>query len=160
MPKIIVIHGPNLNLLGTREPDIYGLSTLADIDAMIQELADPQGVEAVSFQSNSEGEIIDIIHREGQDADCLILNPAAYTHYSIAIADAITAVGIPAIEVHLSNIFAREEFRHHSVISPVVRGQVSGFGSFSYRLAVLAALDIIESEKKTQKKYTEKNKKK
>lgn len=151
MPKLIVIHGPNLNLLGTREPDIYGLSTLDDINAMIHELAKGHHVEAVCFQSNSEGEIINMIHQECPDADCLIINPGAYTHYSIAIADAIKGVGIPAVEVHLSNIYAREEFRHHSVISPVVRGQVSGFGPSSYRLAVFAALDIIEGLQKTQK---------
>lgn len=148
MPKIIVINGPNLNLLGTREPGIYGHATLAEIDAGIQALAKANGAEAVCFQSNSEGEIIDIIHRESLTADCLIINAGAYTHYSIAIADAIKGVAIPTVEVHLSNIYAREGFRHQSIIAPVSVGQISGFGPFTYRLAVYAALDIIQHHAK------------
>jgi len=144
MAKILVIHGPNLNLLGTREPGIYGHDTLAEIDAAIQALASANGTEAVCFQSNSEGGIIDIIHRESAQAGCLIINPGAYTHYSYAIADAIKGVGIPAVEVHLSNIFAREGFRQHSVVAPVSVGQISGFGAQSYILAVHAALEIIK----------------
>lgn len=146
MANILVIHGPNLNLLGTREPDIYGRTTLEKINAGINNIARQYGSEAICFQSNSEGDIINIIHRESEDVDCIIINPGAYTHYSIAIADAIKAVNVPAIEVHLSNIFGREEFRQRSVIAPAVVGQISGFGSFSYQLAVYAALNIIKEK--------------
>ena len=144
MANILVIHGPNLNLLGTREPEIYGRTTLEEINTGINNIARQYGAEAICFQSNSEGEIINIIHRESKNVECIILNPGAYTHYSIAIADAIKAVNVPAIEVHLSNIFGREEFRQRSVIAPAVVGQISGFGSFSYQLAVYAALNIIK----------------
>lgn len=147
MAKILVIHGPNLNLLGRREPGIYGNTTLEGINSRMEKLAQQHGVGIVCFQSNSEGEIIDIIHRESRDADCLILNPGAYTHYSIAIADAVKAVDIPTVEVHLSNIFSREEFRHHSVITPVAVGQITGFGSFSYELAFFAVLEILNRSK-------------
>ncbi|MDD2496667.1 MAG: type II 3-dehydroquinate dehydratase [Desulfitobacteriaceae bacterium] len=144
MANILVIHGPNLNLLGIREPEIYGRTTLEEINTGINNIARQYGAEAICFQSNSEGEIINIIHRESKNVECIILNPGAYTHYSIAIADAIKAVNVPAIEVHLSNIFGREEFRQRSVIAPAVVGQISGFGSFSYQLAVYAALNIIK----------------
>lgn len=146
MAKILVVHGPNLNMLGTREPEIYGETTLEDINSSIKKLAGQHGVEVAFFQSNCEGQIIDAIQREGSQADCLILNPGAYTHYSIAIRDAVKAVNVPAVEVHLTNIFAREEFRHHSVVSPVTVGQISGFGPYSYQLAVYAALYIINAK--------------
>ena len=140
--KILVLHGPNLNLLGSREPDVYGTVTLESVDAMLEEEAKARGVELKTVQSNSEGELVSAIQEAASWADALIINPAAYTHTSVALRDAISAVGIPAIEVHLSNIYAREEFRHHSYIAPVAVGQISGFGAESYRLALLAALSL------------------
>jgi 3-dehydroquinate dehydratase-2 len=140
--KIFVLHGPNLNLLGTREPEVYGAATLDSINAMLEEEAKARGVELKTLQSNSEGELVSAIQEAGSWADAVIINPAAYTHTSVALRDAISAVGTPTIEVHLSNIYAREEFRHHSLISPVAVGQVSGFGVESYRLALLAALSL------------------
>lgn len=143
--RIRVIHGPNLNLLGLREPDLYGQDTLDIINRKIQELARSLGVEVQIFQSNSEGEIVDLIHQcLGGRADALVINPAAYTHYSIAIRDAVAAVRIPTVEVHLSNIHAREEFRHRSVIAPVACGQIAGFGSNSYLLGLQAAKRLVE----------------
>ena len=139
MKKILVLHGPNLNLLGTREPQIYGSTTLNDIDAMLRERAKAAGVELVSVQSNYEGKLIDEIQQAGKNGyEFILLNAAAFTHYSIAIRDAIAAVDVPVIELHISNVHKREEFRHHSVISPVVMGQIAGFGVDSY----IAALDI------------------
>lgn len=139
MKKILVLHGPNLNLLGTREPQIYGSTTLNDIDAMLKERAKAAGVELVSVQSNYEGKLIDEIQQAGKNGyEFILLNAAAFTHYSIAIRDAIAAVDVPVIELHISNVHKREEFRHHSVISPVVMGQIAGFGVDSY----IAALDI------------------
>ena len=139
MKKILVLHGPNLNLLGTREPQIYGSTTLNDIDAMLNERAKAAGVELVSVQSNYEGKLIDEIQQAGKNGyEFILLNAAAFTHYSIAIRDAIAAVDVPVIELHISNVHKREEFRHHSVISPVVMGQIAGFGVDSY----IAALDI------------------
>lgn len=139
MKKILVLHGPNLNLLGTREPQIYGSTTLNDIDVMLRERAKAAGVELVSVQSNYEGKLIDEIQQAGKNGyEFILLNAAAFTHYSIAIRDAIAAVDVPVIELHISNVHKREEFRHHSVISPVVMGQIAGFGVDSY----IAALDI------------------
>jgi 3-dehydroquinate dehydratase-2 len=139
LKKILVLHGPNLNLLGTREPQIYGSTTLNDIDAMLKERAKAAGVELVSVQSNYEGKLIDEIQQAGKNGyEFILLNAAAFTHYSIAIRDAIAAVDVPVIELHISNVHKREEFRHHSVISPVVMGQIAGFGVDSY----IAALDI------------------
>jgi 3-dehydroquinate dehydratase-2 len=135
--KILVLHGPNLNLLGTREPEVYGHATLADIDRDIATLAAELGVRVESFQSNHEGALIDRLHaaaREGIDG--LLINPGAYTHTSIALRDALAAVSIPAVEVHLSNIHARESFRRRSHIAPVVIAQVAGFGATSYALAL------------------------
>ena len=135
--KILVLHGPNLNLLGTREPEVYGSATLADIDQDIATLAAELGVRVESFQSNHEGGLIDRLHaaaREGIDG--ILINPGAYTHTSIALRDAIAAVSIPAVEVHLSNIHARESFRRRSHIAPVVIAQVAGFGAASYTLAL------------------------
>ena len=126
MKKILVLHGPNLNLLGTREPQIYGSTTLNDIDVMLKERAKAAGVELVSVQSNYEGKLIDEIQQAGKNGyEFILLNAAAFTHYSIAIRDAIAAVDVPVIELHISNVHKREEFRHHSVISPVVMGQIA-----------------------------------
>jgi len=140
--KILVIHGPNLNLLGTREPEVYGTMTLDEINADIEKLAQELKVSVTCFQSNHEGEIVDRIHRAAPSADdpheAIVINPGAFTHYSIAIRDAILGVGVPAIEVHLSNIYAREPFRQKSVVAPVCRGQISGLGSTGYILAVEA----------------------
>lgn len=143
---ILVIHGPNLNLLGQREPTIYGTLTLDEINDKLIAKAEKLGVILESLQSNYEGAIVDAIQQaEGRYA-CIILNAAAFTHYSIAIRDALAAVSVPAIEVHLSNIYKREQFRHHSVISAVVCGQISGFGVDSYLLALEAAARIASSE--------------
>ncbi|MFZ5989593.1 MAG: type II 3-dehydroquinate dehydratase [Bacillota bacterium] len=139
MKKILVINGPNLNLLGTREKDIYGKETLLDIAQKLDAEALKLNVDLSFIQTNHEGEIIDKIHESKGNVDVIIINPGAYTHYSIAIRDAIKAVDTPAIEVHLSNIHAREEFRSKSVIAPVCVGQISGFGSSSYILALNAA---------------------
>lgn len=135
---IFVIHGPNLNLLGSREPGIYGTLTLEEINSHIAAEADLLGLRVECYQFNDEGRIIDTLHRAGREAAAVILNPGAYTHYSYAIRDAVAAIGIPVIEVHLSNIYAREEFRHRSVIAPVCRGQISGFGADGYLLALHA----------------------
>ncbi len=140
-PRVLVIHGPNLNLLGTRETSIYGTSSLKAIDEGISRLARELGLESVSVQINSEGGIVERIQQA--DYDALIINPAAYTHTSIAIRDAIAAIGKPAIEVHLSNIHGREDFRHTSYIAGVARGQISGFGPESYLLALRAAKSIL-----------------
>jgi len=137
--KILVLHGPNLNLLGKREPEVYGGETLEAIDTMLGEEAAALDVSIRTLQSNSEGALVTAIQEAGDWADALIINPGAYTHTSVALRDAITAVGLPAIEVHLSNIFSREPFRHHSYISAVAVGQICGFGSDSYRLALHAA---------------------
>ncbi len=139
MKKILVINGPNLNLLGTREKNIYGEVTLAEIASMVNKEASALGMDADFIQSNHEGEIIDRIHDARGKYDVLIINAGAYTHYSIAIRDALKAVEIPAIEVHLSNIHAREEFRSKSMIAPVCVGQICGFGANSYLAALKAA---------------------
>lgn len=139
--KILVIHGPNLDLLGKREPGIYGKTTLTQINSKLKQLAKKYKARLVIFQSNHEGDIVDRIGSVKKDKiDTIIINPAAYTHTSIAIRDAIAACGIPAIEVHLSNIYAREEFRHTSLIAPACKGQISGFGPQSYYLALTAAV--------------------
>lgn len=136
--RILVLNGPNLNLLGSREPSIYGLETLADIELLMRTRAEKLQVDLEFVQSNHEGELVDAVQSH-RDWDGLILNAGAYTHTSVAIPDAITSVGIPAIEVHLSNVHAREAFRHHSYLSPVVWGQIAGFGFRGY----LAALDLL-----------------
>jgi 3-dehydroquinate dehydratase-2 len=145
MKKILVIHGPNLNLLGSRETDIYGKLTLDDINNMLKEEAKSLKVSIQIFQSNHEGEIVQKVQEAAKhDVKAILINPAAYTHTSVAIRDAISAVNIPVVEVHLSNIYAREEFRHTSLIAPVAAGQISGFGVTSYLLGLKATADILK----------------
>ena len=141
MKKILVINGPNLNMLGIREPEIYGKNNLAALYDMIKKKAEELGVSVDFFQSNHEGEIIDRIHKAYNDSDAAVINPGAYTHYSYAIHDAIEAVGIPFVEVHISNIHKREEFRHKSVTAPACVGQICGFGFYGYILALEAAVN-------------------
>ncbi len=148
MPRVAVIHGPNLNMLGIRETEVYGHLSLDQINQRILERAKSLGLEVRITQSNHEGEIIEAIHEALQWADALIINPGAYTHYSIAIRDAITAVRLPTVEVHLSNIHAREEFRRQSVTAPVVHGIISGFGVMSYLLALEAVKFILEESRR------------
>jgi 3-dehydroquinate dehydratase-2 len=138
-PVVLVLHGPNLNLIGTREPEIYGRDTLADIDRRMTQLAGELGVALESFQSNSEGALVDRIQAARGRCRAIVINAAAYTHTSVAIRDALAAVEIPAVEVHLSNIHKREEFRHRSLIADIVVGQVLGFGADSYLLGLRAA---------------------
>ena len=139
----MVIHGPNLNMLGTREPKVYGKVTLDRINKELKAIAKEEGVELDIHQTNIEGEIVGLIHKAKKGFKAILINPGGYTHYSVAIRDAIAAVKIPAVEVHLSNIYAREEFRHHSVIAPVAAGQITGFGKNSYILGLRAAIDLI-----------------
>ena len=136
MKKILVINGPNLNLLGTREPEVYGKVTLAEIENRLKEYAKKINVEIECFQSNHEGEIVDKIGSAKNNFDGIIINPAAYTHTSVAVRDAISSVNIPAVEVNLSNIYAREQFRHNSYIAPVAVGQISGLGVDGYIFAL------------------------
>jgi 3-dehydroquinate dehydratase II len=146
--KILFLNGPNLNLLGQREPGIYGRTSLADIEAQVRQRALALKAEVDFRQSNQEGELVAWIQEAKGIFDVLVLNAAAYTHTSVALRDAITAVGVPTIEIHLSNIHAREEFRHKSLIAPVCIGQISGFGANSYVLAVEAAVNAIGTGKK------------
>jgi 3-dehydroquinate dehydratase II len=145
MHNVLVIHGPNLNLLGTREPEVYGTTTLAEIDEQLATLAAELKLDIRALQSNSEGEIVTAIQEAAEWADVLIINAGAYTHTSLAIADAIQGVRLPAIEVHLSNIFAREAFRQQSYLSRVAVGIISGFGAESYLLALRAAACLADS---------------
>ncbi len=137
--NVLVLHGPNLNLLGAREPEVYGRETLGAIDAMLEDEGRKLGIDVHTFQSNIEGELVTAIQDARGWADAIVINPAAYTHTSVALRDAIAAVGIPTIEVHLSNVYARELFRHHSYIAPIAVGQICGFGAEGYRLALIAA---------------------
>ncbi len=142
--KVFVINGPNLNLLGVREPGVYGNESLDSILAEMKGEAEKLGIELECYQSNHEGDIVDTLHNAMTEADGVILNAGALTHYSYALRDAISAIKIPVVEVHMSNIQAREEFRHNSVIAPVCRGSIAGFGKNSYMLALKAVYDIIE----------------
>ena len=145
MAKVLVLHGPNLNLLGQREVDVYGKVTIEEINAELQKVAKENTVELKIIQSNHEGEIVDIIGKAKNDnINAILINPAAYTHTSVAIRDAISACGVPAVEVHLSNIYSREEFRHTSLIAPVAKGQVSGFGKTSYILGLKAVIELVK----------------
>jgi 3-dehydroquinate dehydratase-2 len=146
MKKLLVIHGPNLDLLGKREPAIYGNTTLAQINRALIALAAEKKVKLTIKQSNHEGQIVSLIGKSKDAYDGLLINPAAYTHTSIAIRDAIVASGIVTVEVHLSNIYAREEFRHKSLISPVVKGSILGFGLHSYLLGLQALADLITAK--------------
>ncbi|MDD5668874.1 MAG: type II 3-dehydroquinate dehydratase [Candidatus Omnitrophica bacterium] len=143
MKRILVIHGPNLNLLGTREPGIYGTVTLSKINSALKKLSKTLRCHTSFLQTNHEGEIVDAIGKSKGKYDGIIINPAAFTHTSVAIRDAILAAGLPAIEVHLSNIHSREEFRHKSLISAAAQGVIMGFGPKSYELGLMALLDII-----------------
>ena len=148
--KILILHGPNLNLLGKREPEIYGSMTLGDINMTLIELGKESGVELKCVQSNHEGALIDALQDAQMWANGVIFNPGGYTHTSIALRDAITAIGIPVIEVHLSNVYAREEFRHTSMISAVCKGKIVGFGWRSYSLGLKALIELLtdrEAEK-------------
>ena len=147
MATIWVIHGPNLNLLGQREPEVYGTQTLTDIDAGLQLQAQYADVSLASFQSNAEHEIIDRVHQASSaNVDYILINPGAFTHTSIALRDAITGVAIPFIEVHLSNVHARESFRRHSYLSDVAQGVICGFGALSYTLALDAAIQALSAQ--------------
>ena len=141
--KILVIHGPNLNMLGKREPEVYGAATLEQLHAELAAQAASLAVVLEIRQTNHEGVMVDMIQAADGAFDCIIINPAAFTHYSISVRDALAAISTPAIEVHLSNIYRREEFRHHSVTAPVTVGQIAGFGPQGYILALHAALGII-----------------
>jgi 3-dehydroquinate dehydratase-2 len=143
--KFIVLHGPNLNLLGTREPGIYGSQTLDDINASLKELSAELGCELAFFQSNAEGDLIDAIQAAAFECHGVLINPAAFTHTSIAIRDALSAVGLPCVEVHLSNIHRRETFRHTSMIAPVAIGQICGFGGDSYLLGLRALFSHVST---------------
>ncbi len=142
-PVIAVLNGPNLNLLGTREPETYGVETLKDIEVMLDGLAGELGVVLEHRQSNQEGDLVDWVQGYGARAQGIIINAAAFTHTSVAIRDAVAAVSVPVIEVHLSNIFAREDFRHHSYLSGVSAGIISGFGADSYGLALRAIVSMV-----------------
>lgn len=142
--KILLINGPNLDMLGSREPDKYGTATLMDIVGGVEKICAIRGFELDSYQSNSEGAIVELIHNHGREAKGMVLNAGAYTHTSVAIRDAILSVGLPFVEVHLSNIFKRESFRHQSYLSDIAIGMIAGFGENSYYLGVTALVDFIE----------------
>lgn len=146
--RILFLNGPNLNMLGSREPGVYGQSTLADIETQVREQARARQVEAQFRQTNSEGELVGWVQEAGRGFEAVVLNAAAYTHTSVALRDAISAIDIPTIEIHISNVHAREEFRHRSLIAGVCRGQICGFGEYSYTLGLLAAINLIEKSKR------------
>ncbi len=149
--KIMVINGPNLNMLGIREPEVYGNRTYTDLEAYIEEYGEKCGIEITVLQSNSEGELIDFIHHTPRNFDGIVINPGAYTHYSYAIRDALASVDVPSVEVHLSNIHKREEFRHTSVTAPACVGQITGLGFRGYLLAI----DYLSEEVKNSDKEIE-----
>lgn len=145
MAKLLLLNGPNLNLLGTREPQLYGARTLSQIERDLVELAQSSGHDLDCFQSNHEGDLVDAIQdAKGHDIDFILINPGAYTHTSVAIRDAFSGVGIPFIEIHLSNIHAREPFRHHSYLSDIASGVIVGFGELGYRMGLQAALEQLQ----------------
>jgi 3-dehydroquinate dehydratase II len=150
MHKILVLHGPNLNLLGEREPQVYGSLTLDEINQRLEKLSGELGLEMRSFQSNSEGGLIDALQEARQWADGVVFNPGGYTHTSVAIRDAIASIRIPVVEVHLSNLYAREDFRRHSMIAPVCQGSISGFGWISYILAVHALAETFKQKESNE----------
>jgi 3-dehydroquinate dehydratase-2 len=140
--RVLYLNGPNLNLLGKREPEVYGQTTLADIEAAVKEQAQKRGVMVEFRQSNQEGDLVSWIQEARERFEVIVLNAGAYTHTSVALRDAITAMGIPTIEIHLSNVYAREEFRHKSVIAGACQGQISGFGPMTYMLALEASINV------------------
>lgn len=142
--RALVLHGPNLNALGSREPDVYGSRSLAQINTELQTLAKELSVDVAIEQHQGEGELISAIHKAAAEGRAIIINPGAYTHYSYALRDALAAVSVPKIEVHLTNIYARESFRRRSVIAPVVDGSIAGFGAHSYLLALRAAAAMLD----------------
>lgn len=146
LPRVLVLHGPNLNRLGQREPEKYGLETLADVNNRLIRSGEKWGCQIVTFQSNIEGELIDQIHHAEEVYDAIIMNPGAFTHYSYAILDAVLSIQVPVIEVHISNIHSREVFRHTSVIASACKGQIVGFGTKSYDLALMAIQEWIKGD--------------
>ena len=146
--RILVLHGPNLNMLGLREPEIYGTITLADLNAQIAALAAQLGIEVEIFQSNHEGQLVDKIQAAREQCDALVINAGAYTHTSVALLDALLSVGLPVVEVHLSNLYKREEFRHHSYIARAAVGQICGFGVDSYLLGLRAVVGTLKKRHK------------
>ncbi|MGD6815566.1 type II 3-dehydroquinate dehydratase [Metabacillus sp. 113a] len=141
MKRYLVLNGPNLNLLGKREPGVYGMKTLTELERELLHFGGESGIEVVCFQSNHEGDLIDAIHESEDQYEGIVLNPGAFTHYSYAIRDAVAGVSVPVMEVHISNVYAREEFRHHSVIAPAAAGQIAGVGFYGYKLALMALMN-------------------